>query len=593
MKLALKRMVHNMINGSLDIYDVFELKNEGIVTTTLYNLAPVTNSGKDAESLSSYLIRLADLHCIRVGDLFNILILPKFSNPNKEYFSPQINGHGILATETIKILEKLTGRGDLEKQTLLRFQDVLSKIKLFKTHKAWCPVCLNKMKNNSEIIYEKIIWNINEYTFCLEHLTKLENICENCGKYQSILPKKGRNGFCHNCQNWLGKDISLCQQYDSKIHEECIYNSVEIGKILTHFFNETNVDYEKLHHSLITINKILPKTILLRELDNEMSYTNFLSYTSKKTTPTIKKLLKISWKLKIDLVDILINEKIENKLQNKYSVKNQKKFNYSVHSYRIKSHLEEALQSPKFKSVNLLAKELGVCTETLRNNFPELIRKVKEKNNKISKPKATKVYYNHQKDKIRVEKYLNQCLGLTEPISLEEISNNLLVSVSALNNRFPILMEKIKNNNKSLLIKKDGLENNMNIKVSINFDLKEVKEKLLNILESINNKPVYIKDIAKNIGISDGRLRRNYKDIIIDISKKNKEIKIKNQENYYLKCKNRLIDTIFVLWHEGIYPGVETLQKHLDFCVNHPKHLHTWREMLNELGIEKRSFFKT
>lgn len=525
------------------------------------------------------------------------MILPEFSDPNKEYFSPQINGHGILASDTIKILERLTGRGDLERQTLSCYQDVLSKIKLFKTHKAWCPVCLNKMKNNSEIIYEKIIWSINEYELCLEHFIKLDNVCEKCGKFQRVLPNKGNNGYCQNCQNWLGKDISLCQLNDTKICDEYIYNAKQIEEMLNYFFIQGKVDYDKLHYSLITINRILPKSILLRELDNEVSYSNFLGYTSKSNIPTISKILKISWKLKINLVDLMINKGIEITLKNNDSVKMQKRYNYSVHSHIIKNYLEEAINVPDYKPVKLFAQELGVCIKTLRNNFPELIRKINQKNKKVKKPVLNKEYYNHKRDKRRVEKLLNECLEATELISLEEISSCVKVSISTLKYRFPNLIEEIKMKNKTLVVKKNKLKegnktNDINIKNPVDFDFYKVREKLISILESIQNEPVFIKDIVQNTGISDGRLRRNYRDIIEQISKKNKELKKRNEQRYYLECENRLIETIYKLWSDGIYPGVETLQKHLDFCVTGSKHLRTRVHILNELGIEKKAFFK-
>jgi biotin operon repressor len=570
-----------MEQGHSVMYDCFVIPNEEVVPTTLYNLSPVNYTGKDVESLSSYILRLANLHCLKVRDLFTSLIFPDFIEPKKEYFSPQINGHGILATNTIKILEKLTGRGDLKKLTLTNYREVLSRVKLFKTHKSWCPVCLNEMQKKSEIIYEKNIWNINGYSICVKHFTNLENTCEKCGKFQRILPNKGMNGYCQNCHNWLGKDISINQQIITKSNEENIYKSKQIEEMLTYFSKESTVEYAKLINSLITINKILPKTSLLRELDSEISYPSFLEYTSQKNIPTIENLLIISWKLKINLVDLLINKGVKSVLQEKNPMR------------RMEHQIEEAIESPKYMTLYSLAKELNTYPETLRKNFPELIKVFNQKNRMYKKTKDS--VYNHNRDKVKVENYLNEQLKSTEVISINEIAEHLNISRSTLEKRFPILIEELKEKHKSFRIKRDLLENNINILDSKELDFNIVKGKLLDILQSIENKnkPIYMKKVKQIVGIPYERLRRDYRDITDHIIKKNKEVEKKLQRSYYLDCEEKLVATINNLFLNGIYPGVATLQKQLDFRVKNPKLLGIRNNILIEFGIEKKPYFKT
>ena len=56
--------------------------------SSLYSIVPIGIGTVEAESLCSYISRLADIHCVTVGDIMKYLIAPKI---NKEY----INNIGI------------------------------------------------------------------------------------------------------------------------------------------------------------------------------------------------------------------------------------------------------------------------------------------------------------------------------------------------------------------------------------------------------------------------------------------------------------------------------------------------------------------
>ncbi len=88
------------------------------------------------ESLSSYISRLAEAHCVTVGDIMTHLIAPKL---DKKYInnmvvkggnsfyksSSSINGHGNMADTFIEVIVFLTKRKDIGKTTLVNCSELV------------------------------------------------------------------------------------------------------------------------------------------------------------------------------------------------------------------------------------------------------------------------------------------------------------------------------------------------------------------------------------------------------------------------------------------------------------------------------------
>ena len=108
------------------------------------------------ESLTSYITRLAEAHCVSTGVLFSKEIdaltgkgkLSTFRlEENAGYSTHAINGRGGPARDFVRAFESLTHRSGLRYLTLLPWEDVLPHQGGIQRHsRAWCVPCLHMWK---------------------------------------------------------------------------------------------------------------------------------------------------------------------------------------------------------------------------------------------------------------------------------------------------------------------------------------------------------------------------------------------------------------------------------------------------------------
>jgi len=154
----------------------------------LYHLEPIGLDTENVESLTSYLSRLSEAHCLPVKYLIDSIILPesnltKSENLNNLVFykesSKTINGVGIYAEEFITPLKKLTLRNELNYLTMLPLKNIIDNRGkgLLKNKKEWCPYCYSEQINDFGIMYDLLQWSINLVNRCHKHKIKLQNQC--------------------------------------------------------------------------------------------------------------------------------------------------------------------------------------------------------------------------------------------------------------------------------------------------------------------------------------------------------------------------------------------------------------------------------
>jgi hypothetical protein len=108
--------------------------------TRLYHLPPIGLGTPMVESLTGYIVRLAEEHCVSAGVLYwkEIRTLAAKGNiftfrvtNDAGYSTHTINGLGSPAADFVRALEILTGRRDLSCLTLLAWRRVLPAIRCF------------------------------------------------------------------------------------------------------------------------------------------------------------------------------------------------------------------------------------------------------------------------------------------------------------------------------------------------------------------------------------------------------------------------------------------------------------------------------
>lgn len=206
--------------GSLTIYESWDLKPLDLPPhSRLYQLEPVGIGTPLVESLTGYIARLAEAHCVLPGVLMEKELTPivkEFSRRSPEselkpdragIFSRTgtLNGIGVMAMDWVRAVETLTLRRDLRFLTMLTWTSVLPLRNLLCRHnRAYCPACYEEWRSSGQQIYEPLLWAINGVTICLHHRRRLCLQCLRCRQPFPPLAWNSRPGYCPKCKGWLG-----------------------------------------------------------------------------------------------------------------------------------------------------------------------------------------------------------------------------------------------------------------------------------------------------------------------------------------------------------------------------------------------------
>ncbi|BAU65486.1 hypothetical protein STA3757_28730 [Stanieria sp. NIES-3757] len=189
-------------------------------TSCLYSLESIAVGTPYTESLSSYLNRLAQEHCVTpqkliMGEIAPTILGDKYA---PEIFSknvsslfgnsdakPAINGMREMTRSLVDALEKLTLRQDLRFLSCVTWKGIISDRGLFRQYKAWCPLCFETWRQARKLIYEPLLWSFREVDFCPEHQCELCDRCPHCDSFQKAISDFSVPGYCSRCRHWLGK----------------------------------------------------------------------------------------------------------------------------------------------------------------------------------------------------------------------------------------------------------------------------------------------------------------------------------------------------------------------------------------------------
>ena len=186
----------------------------------LAHLPPCGIGSVEVECLTSYVGRLADVHCVEVGALVRCELEDLLKRaPHRghcpagleQYAADSIaalNGVGAAAQAWGEALAQVTLRSDLGRLTLFSWAAVLPPKGLLRRFRAWCPSCLNAWWQEGLPIYEPLLWTVASVGVCLHHQRPLVERCPNpaCGRAVPWLSARARPGCCGRCGQWLGAD---------------------------------------------------------------------------------------------------------------------------------------------------------------------------------------------------------------------------------------------------------------------------------------------------------------------------------------------------------------------------------------------------
>jgi uncharacterized OB-fold protein len=176
--------------------------------TRLYRLPPIGLGTPMVESLTGYIVRLAEEHCVSAGVLYwkEIKALAGKGNiftfrvtNDAGYSTHTINGLGSPAADFVRAMETLTGRRDLSYLTLLAWRGILPAHSLLRRCRAWCESCLYAWREVQQPIYQPLLWTLQAVTVCPYHRRLLRQTCPHCERQIGPLDSRSRPDRCSRC----------------------------------------------------------------------------------------------------------------------------------------------------------------------------------------------------------------------------------------------------------------------------------------------------------------------------------------------------------------------------------------------------------
>jgi transcriptional regulator with XRE-family HTH domain len=185
--------------------------------TRLYHLEPLGKGTPAVESLSGYVMRLAEAHSVTTSRLVAAEMLPliRSQGAGTALVAPwdldalaRCNGTGELARVAVEALAALTGRPDLECLTLRPWAQMLAPYGLLRRHKqprVWCDACYADALERGGPLYEPLSWSLAAVTVCPQHHVRLSARCpyDDCARALPLLAAAARPGYCSWCKRLL------------------------------------------------------------------------------------------------------------------------------------------------------------------------------------------------------------------------------------------------------------------------------------------------------------------------------------------------------------------------------------------------------
>jgi len=294
----------------------------------LYALEPIGVGTPLVESLSSYVVRLADSHAVSVGDLVGrelSRVAPKpltscgrFMKENRAsshgFYARTcaISGFGKSSKRWIEALERATLRTTLRFLTLSPFDGAFSRQGgVSRDTRVWCPKCFADWRNADAAIYEPLLWSIGIVTLCPCHLTPLVEECPHCRRRSKPLAVFSRPGLCSHCHEWLGVFSAASSETGTGDQmadiESALWRAETIGEMLA---EAPRLEHPSLHSVLIANLKACVKGIAEGNVDAfaaacQVSRSPLESHLSGKNVPSIDILLRICRRLSIPIIAFL------------------------------------------------------------------------------------------------------------------------------------------------------------------------------------------------------------------------------------------------------------------------------------------------
>ncbi len=313
------------------LYTEYEDWEPGLVDlpsrSRLYPLTPVGIGTSQAESLTSYLMRLAAAHCLSPGTLYKQVIYPlvraETAPPSRPLRLSSLAVIGIIraahswngahqsTSNLVRTLERLTRVPGLRLLTWLPWEAVLASQLLMRRQRVWCPHCLSQWQGEGQTIYEPLLWTLQVVRICPTHDSPLVEVCPGCQRKLQTLSANVRAGHCSWCQQWLGdsgdEQWSSASLRESDQLQEQRWIVESIGELIS------RAPEVSVSPPAKWVNEKQEDLILRLSRENSPAFSDLAGVRNKivslwqggHTIPRLEFILKLCYRLNLSAIDLL------------------------------------------------------------------------------------------------------------------------------------------------------------------------------------------------------------------------------------------------------------------------------------------------
>ncbi len=380
----------------------------------LYHLLPLGLGTPFVESLTGYLARLAQAHCVSVGRLLVQEVLPIFDNlrqtksfSRREFSSwfkeaYTLNGVDSRASHFVQTLEQLTGHNNLGDLTMLTWSNVIPTKRLLRRTRAWCPACYQAWRDTGQVIYEPLLFCLEVLTICPIHGQALVDRCPypDCQQKLPVLSSRFHPGFCSSCKGWLGQaSIANPQPINQDELAWQTWVGLAVGQLLA-AMPSLPIRPQKDRIAVILTAHIEQlaagnSTALARQL--RLPKSTFRCWQLGLRLPHLTSLIQLSYCLGTSPLAYLtqdpfvVNSAPSTLLRDNPFMHKSRRNVAQLESHQLRAALEAALASAEQPPPSLaqLARRLGYeKTQMLRRRFPELCQAISDRHLDYHQKKA-------------------------------------------------------------------------------------------------------------------------------------------------------------------------------------------------------------
>jgi hypothetical protein len=184
--------------------------------TRLYHQRPLGIGTPMVESLTGYIVRLADAHVVTPGALiFKELGRTVAAGGTGQegsrrcystfaYDAHTLNGMTDRTEEWAIAVGAATGVESVRFLTMLPWKHAFSAQGFTRTKRAWCARCYRQWRTEGVETYEPLLWMLTMVSICPLHQQLLMTRCPHCERDPHVVSCRSRPGHCSRCGGWLG-----------------------------------------------------------------------------------------------------------------------------------------------------------------------------------------------------------------------------------------------------------------------------------------------------------------------------------------------------------------------------------------------------